>query len=100
MFDYLNYTTMEGQDKRHEVEVYALSTCGFCKRALAFLTDKGLAHSFVHLDLVPIEVKNRAKAELKEKFGEHISFPYAVIDGKTTLVGFIEADWRKTLIES
>ena len=100
MFDYLTYTAVEGQDKRHDVEVYALSTCGFCKRALAYLADKGMAHRYVHLDLVPLETKTRAKADLKEKFGEHISFPYVVIDGKITLIGFIEADWRKTLVDA
>jgi glutaredoxin len=100
MFDYLSYTAVEGQDTRHDIVVYALSTCGFCKRALAFLAEKGLAHHYVHLDLIPIEIKNRAKAELKEQFGEHISFPYAVVDGKSTLIGFIEADWRKTLLDA
>ncbi len=100
MFDYLTYTTVEGGDKRHDVVVYALSTCGFCKRALAFLSDKGIEHRYVHLDLVPLETKTRAKTALKERFGEHISFPYAVIDEKTTLIGFIEADWRKTLLDA
>ncbi len=100
MFSYLEYTTVEGSDGRHDVEVYALSTCGFCKRALAFLKDHSIAHRFVHVDTVPIEVKNRAKEELKAKFNEHISFPYAVIDGEKTLVGFLEPDWRKTLLES
>jgi len=100
MFDYLNYTAVNGTDTRHDIEVYALSTCGFCKRAMAFLADKDIAYRYVHVDLVDIAIKNRAKAELKEKFDEHISFPYAIIDGKTTLIGFIEADWRKTLLDS
>ncbi|GAB1484454.1 glutaredoxin family protein [Treponema sp.] len=98
MFDYLEYTQVEGKDSRHDIEVYALSTCGFCKRALNFLSDRGIAHRYVHIDLVGLETKNRTKAELKEKFGEHISFPYTIVDGKTTLIGFIEADWRKTLL--
>jgi glutaredoxin len=100
MFDYLTYTVVEGQDARHDIEVYALSTCGFCKRALAFLADKGLAHRYVHLDLVPLETKTRVKTELKARFDEHISFPYAVVDGNSTLIGFIEADWRKTLLDA
>jgi len=100
MFDYLNYTSVDGQDTRHDIEVYALSTCGFCKRALSFLADKGIAHRYIHLDLVPIDTKTRTKMDLKAKFDEHISFPYAVVDGKSTLIGFIEADWRKTLLDT
>lgn len=100
MFDYLDYVSVEGKDARHDVEVYALSTCGFCKRALAFLAAEGIAHRYVHVDLVPFDLKNRAKDELKAKFAEHVSFPYAVVDGKTTLVGFVEADWKKTLLDA
>lgn len=99
MFDYLKYTTKDGTNSRRDVEVYALSTCGFCKRALAFLDDQGIAYRYVHVDLVPLEDKNRAKAELAEKFKTFVSFPFAVIDDSEYLVGFIEADWRKTLLE-
>ncbi len=99
MFDYLEYTEVEGSRTAHDVEVYALSTCGFCKRAIAFLNDQGIAHRYIHMDMIPLEVKNKAKEELKAQFKEHISFPYAVVDGKSTLVGFVEADWRKTLLD-
>jgi len=100
MFDYIEYTAVDGEMRNRDVEVYALSTCGFCKRALAFLRDKGIAHRYAHVDLIPLETKNRVKAALVEKFKEHVSFPFAIIDGKETLIGFIEEDWRKTLLGS
>jgi glutaredoxin len=100
MFDYLEYTEVEGKDSRHEIEIYALSTCGFCKRAMAFLKDQSIAYRYVHVDQTSMDLKNKAKAELNAKFNEHVSFPYAVIDGEQTLIGFIEADWRKTLLDS
>ncbi len=100
MFDYLKYTHVDGDNTRHDVEVYALSTCGFCKRALYFLNENRIAYRYVYVDLVPLDVKNRAKEALKAQFSEHISFPYAVIDGTTTLVGFLEPDWRKTLLDT
>jgi len=100
MFDYLKYTQVDGENARHDVEIYALSTCGFCKRAQYFLNENHIAYRYVYVDLVPIDVKNRAKEALKARFSEHISFPYAVIDDKTTLVGFLEPDWRKTLLDA
>jgi glutaredoxin len=99
MFDYLEYTKVDGNDERHDIEIYALSTCGFCKRALSFLKERDMAYRVVHVDQVPLELKNKAKAELLDRFKEHVSFPFAVIDGKEVLVGFIEADWRKTLVD-
>ena len=37
MLDQLSYTDVPGSRSDHEITVYALSTCGFCKRALGFL---------------------------------------------------------------
>jgi glutaredoxin len=97
MLETLKYTTVDGERKDHEITVYALSTCGFCKRALAFLNAERIAYRFVHMDLVPLETKNEAKKELKEKFKDDVAFPFAVIDGERHLVGFIEPDWIATL---
>jgi glutaredoxin len=97
MLDTLEYTDVAGTRRQHEITVYALSTCGFCKRALAFLNDKGFAYRFVYMDLLPLEVKTEAKRILKERFKTEVSFPFAVIDEKEYLVGFVESDWAKTL---
>jgi len=100
MLDTLSYTAVPGGRADHEVTVYALSTCGFCKRALAFLNTKGFAYRYVYMDLVPLEIKNAVKKELKERFKADVAFPFAVIDGERHLVGFIEKDWVDTLLGS
>jgi glutaredoxin len=97
MLDTLEYTEVPGTRREHEITVYALSTCGFCRRALAFLNDKGFAYRFVYMDLLPLDIKTEAKRILKERFKTEVSFPFAVIDGKKHLVGFVEADWEKTI---
>jgi glutaredoxin-like protein NrdH len=97
MLDTLAYTDVAGSRPGPEITVYALSTCGFCKRALAWLDAKGFAYRYVYMDLVPLEVKTDAKRQLKERFKADVSFPFAVIGGKDHLVGFVEADWSKTL---
>jgi len=97
MLDTLTYTEVRGSRPGPEITVYALSTCGFCKRALSFLDSKGFAYRYVYMDLVPLEVKTEAKRVLKERFKSDVAFPFAVVDGRTHLVGFIEADWAKTL---
>ena len=93
----LNYTEIQGRLSDHAIVIYALSTCGHCRRALAFLNGKGLSYKYIYVDLIPFETKTAIKAELKERFNENVAFPFAVIDGKEHLVGFIEPDWILTL---
>ena len=97
MLDTLEYTRVEGENKRHTVTVYALSTCGFCKRALAFLEANKIEYQFLYMDKIPLETKTEAKKILKETYHQDIAFPFAVVDGKEPLVGFIEPDWKRTL---
>lgn len=95
--DELNYETRSGARGDRSITVYALSTCGYCKKALAFLDENGFSYRFIHVDLIPLETKNEIKATLKARFNENVAFPFAVIDEKTHLVGFILPDWEKTL---
>jgi glutaredoxin len=97
MLETLTYTSVSGERKDHDITVYALSTCGFCKRALSFLGAKGLAYRYVYMDQIPLETKNEAKKALKERFKDDVAFPFAVVDGDKHLVGFIEPDWVATL---
>lgn len=97
MLETLGYTTVEGPRKEHEITVYALSTCGFCKRALSFLDSNGFAYRYVYMDRIPLETKTEVKRVLKDLYKEDVAFPFATIDGKDHLVGFIEPDWKKTL---
>lgn len=92
----LSYTVKTGRSEK-AITIYALSTCGFCKRAMAFLDDQGFAYKYIYLDQIPLETKNEVKAVLKEKFKENVAFPFAVIDGTDHLVGFIQPDWVRTL---
>jgi glutaredoxin len=93
----LSYTDRNGSRRDHDVVVYALSTCGHCRRALAFLDERDIRYRYIYVDLIPLDVKNAIKAELKRLFGENVAFPFLVVDGKEHLVGFIEPDWILTL---
>jgi glutaredoxin len=97
MLETLTYTKVDGNRNDHRITVYALSTCGFCKRAIAFLNEKGFSYRYIYMDQIPLETKTQAKKELKEQFKDDIAFPFAVIDEGKHLVGFIEPDWVKTL---
>ncbi|MDA8425828.1 MAG: glutaredoxin family protein [Treponema sp.] len=97
MLETLTYTEVAGDRKDHSITVYALSTCGFCKRAIAFLNDKGFSYRYIYVDQIPLETKTQAKKALKDRFKDDVAFPFAVIDADKHLVGFIEPDWVRTL---
>ena len=97
MLDTLAYSEVKGSKTTPAITVYALSTCGFCKRAMKFLEANGFAYRYIHVDLIPVDTKNEAKRELKEKYHTDIAFPFVTVGNEEHLVGFIEADWKRTL---
>jgi len=97
ILDSLSYTAVAGTKKGPDIIVYALSTCGFCKRAMTFLQNNGLSYRYIHVDTIPIDTKNDIKRELKEQYKVDVAFPFATVNGTKYLVGFIEADWKLTL---
>ena len=97
MLESLQYIPVAGGKSTPIITVYALSTCGFCKRATAFLEKHGFAYRYIYMDTIPLETKNAAKKVLKDKFKADIAFPFATVGDDQYLVGFIEADWKLTL---
>ena len=93
----VEYTTEGTKDIGKDICVYALSTCGFCRRALQFLRDSECKFKYIYVDKLPYETKQELKAQLKDKYEKRVVFPYCVIDNKDVLVGFVEDDWKQSL---
>ncbi len=91
----LDFVTEDGRPVYGDVTVYALSTCGFCKRALAFLRENGIRFRYVYVDSIEFEVKKKLKQALNDTYGKSVGFPYLVIDGREAHVGFSEKDWKE-----
>lgn len=86
-----------GEKKDIKVTVYALSTCGFCRRGLAFLRDNSVEFEYVYVDHLPLETKNKVKDVLAEKYKERVAFPFVILNGKEVMVGFSEIRWKDKL---
>lgn len=91
----LPFVEMEGEDSGHDITVYTLSTCAFCKRALNFLGREKVRHRYIHLDTVPVEKKQEVKRFLRERFNDITVFPVLVVDDAHCVSGFAEGAWRK-----
>ena len=95
MFDYVDFQHKAGANSEKQLKLFALSTCGFCKKAMSFLEENETAYDFVYVDTVDPEVKSKIKEEFQQKFGKKMLFPSLVIDDEDFLVGFIRYHWNK-----
>ena len=80
-----------------EIRMYALSTCGFCRRAIAFLKEKGVRFSYMHVDELPPDEKQSVKDMIRKRYGKPLQFPFLVQNGTITLSGFDRMQWSLML---
>lgn len=91
----LKFVEIDGEDSGHDLVVYTLSTCAFCKKALNFLSREKVAYRYLHLDTLPAEKKKDIKQFLRDRFNDIPVFPVFVVDDEHCISGFAEGTWRK-----
>jgi glutaredoxin-like protein NrdH len=97
MIESLEYVHEEGVKRDHSVVVYALSTCGFCKRALEFLRSHSVEFRYVYVDLLPADTKNALKEELRRRYRIKELFPTLILDDVEAVTGFDREEWQRRL---
>ncbi len=90
----LHFTHEEGKNFFDDVTLFALSTCGFCKRAISFLRSNNVRFRFIYVDKLEMEIKQELKSHLRETYQKSVGFPFLVVDEKDVLVGFKEEEWK------
>jgi glutaredoxin len=86
---------VDGKDKG-KVILYALSTCGWCKKTKELLKELKVEFSYIYVDLLDGEERSDTIEQVK-KFNKQLSFPTLVIDDEKTIVGFNEDGIREVL---
>ncbi|MFU8796321.1 MAG: glutaredoxin family protein [Dehalococcoidia bacterium] len=84
-----------GTKSRH-IMLYALSTCGWCHRAKRLLDELGVEYDYMYVDRLDGDEKKTAVRNVK-MWNPACSFPTIVIDDKSCLVGYDEAQIRREL---
>ena len=82
------FTHVDGKDLGN-IKMYALSTCGWCKKTKAFLNDHNVKYAYIDVDLLPMEEMEHIRTE-QLKHNPSGSFPTIVIDQEKCIVGFDE----------
>ncbi len=95
--DGLPYMYVEGEKKDHQVTLYALSTCAFCRKAVEFLRSEGVAFRYLYVDKLPRETKKALREELRGRFSASLLYPYLVVDDREAVGGLYEDRWRSLL---
>ena len=85
---------VEGENKG-KIMLYALSTCGWCRKTKELLNELGVEYEYIYVDLLEDEDEDTAMDEVK-KWNPRLSFPTLVIDDKC-IVGFKEDEIREAL---
>ncbi|MHA1994892.1 MAG: glutaredoxin family protein [Candidatus Hodarchaeales archaeon] len=92
-----NVVNVEGPRDRHKIFVATLSTCMWCKKGKEWLKENGYAYSYLDVDKIPLEDKNRLKAELHATFGVRPRFPFIVVDKLSVDSGYNPDIWEDML---
>jgi len=84
-----------GSKKDKKVFLWALSTCMWCKKTKKFLDDNGVEYTYVFVDLLEGEDRDKALEEVA-KHNSSVSFPTILVNGKC-IVGFDEKRIKEAL---
>jgi glutaredoxin len=87
---------VDGDKSDHGVFVFALSTCGWCKRTKEFLSENDVAFEYVDVDNCTYEEKREVGRILEEKDAT-LGFPVTIVDDKVVITGFKPDDLREAL---
>jgi glutaredoxin len=97
MIDLSIFTRVDGTKKEKDLVFLGLSTCGFCKRAKAFLNEEGFSYHYVDVDKLDRDTRLAVKADIKERFTPNLLYPLIIIDDKEYLSGFKKDQWIEKL---
>jgi glutaredoxin-like protein NrdH len=82
--------------KKGKLVLYALSTCGWCKKTRMLLEDLGVEYNYIYVDLLEGEERQEIIEQVK-KWNPQLSFPTLVINDEKCIVGFNEDEVKENL---
>ena len=82
---------MQHVDGKNEgkIVLYALSTCGWCRKTRLLLEELNFEYDYIYVDLLEGDERNETIEQVK-KWNSQLSFPTLVINDEKTIVGFDE----------
>ena len=91
----MNIQHIPGRDSG-KVMLYALSTCGWCRKTKQLLNEMGVAYDYIDVDRLEGKEKEDTLDAVR-KWNPACSFPTLVVDDNKCIVGFDEKNIRESL---
>ncbi|OGF44247.1 MAG: NrdH-redoxin [Candidatus Firestonebacteria bacterium RIFOXYC2_FULL_39_67] len=79
-----------------DIMLYTLSTCIWCKKVKALLTELGVEYFYIDVDTITREEKEQVSKEI-EKWNPAVSFPTIVINNKEYILGYQPEEIKEKL---
>lgn len=86
---------VEGK-KKGDVLLYALSTCGWCRKTKRLLEKLRVEYDYVYVDLLEEKEQRKAMKDV-ERWNPKCSFPTLVVNNEQCIVGFDEEKIKKAV---
>jgi glutaredoxin-like protein NrdH len=91
----MNINHVPGKNKG-QVMLYALSTCGWCKKTKELLGELGVEYDYTDVDLLQGQEQDDVIKEIT-KYNPTGNFPTMVINSSQCIIGFKEDEIREVL---
>lgn len=91
----MKYEHVKGKNKG-KVILFALSTCGWCRKTRMLLEELGIDFNYIYVDLLTGDDRKEAVNEV-QKWNPQLSFPTVVINNRDVIVGFKADDIKGKL---
>jgi glutaredoxin len=85
-----------GKKNKHHVLMYAISTCGWCRRAKRFLNDNDVEFEYLDIDQCSSEDRNSARKDIQSR-GGRLAYPTIIVDNKILLTGANQEKLKEVL---
>ena len=85
------------RDKQHEIFLFAISTCAWCRQALRWLNDNKFEYSYLFIDDLPLKERQHLKEQLESIYKLPPIFPLLIVDRFHANAGFNPQEWELIL---
>ena len=89
-------TKVSGSNKKHQVLMYAISTCAWCRKTKKFLKGHDIEYEYVDIDLCSDEDKEKIRNDILQR-GGGLSYPTIIVDNKKLITGYSEDELKEAL---
>jgi glutaredoxin len=89
-------TKVEGKNRKHKILLYAISTCGWCKRAKQNLKDLEVEYDYIDIDRCSNEDRETIRKDILSR-GGRLAYPTVIVDDEVLLTGPSREKLREVL---